>query len=145
MPGEAVSPMLRRIVAARAGYACEYCLIPQLLAGGEMQIDHIIPVSKVGSTHLRNLCSCCTSCNRFKGARTMATDPVNGSVAHIYDPRAEEWGDHFRWSDNGLVIVGATPTGRATTRALCFNRLIVVAARRMWVRQGLHPMFSKGP
>jgi 5-methylcytosine-specific restriction endonuclease McrA len=58
-----VTPRLRDYVFARDGHRCAYCG-----NGAPLQLDHIIPVSKGGSSDPGNLQSLCVPCNRAKGA-----------------------------------------------------------------------------
>jgi hypothetical protein len=46
------------------GYKCSYCGAPGSEA--ELEIDHIIPVSKGGSNHIANLTTACRTCNQQK-------------------------------------------------------------------------------
>jgi hypothetical protein len=82
----------------------------------------------------------CPFCNRYKGDRTVATDPETGAVLALFHPRRQRWSDHFVWSEDGLRILGRTPTGRATVAALHLDddpdALIV---RSYWVLAGWHP------
>ena len=57
-------------------------------------------------------------------------------MSHAYTQR---WTEHFRWEENGLLIVGVTPTGRATVNAVQLNRAPLVNSRRLWVSAGWHP------
>jgi hypothetical protein len=40
-------------------------------------------------------------------------------VAPLFNPRLHSWTEHFAW--DGDIIVGRTPTGRATIRLLNMN------------------------
>lgn len=53
------------------------------------------------------------------------------------------WQAHFIWSDDYLEIIGISPTGRATVKALNLNRLGVVNLRRLLLLDGLHPPTNK--
>ena len=57
----------------------------------------------------------------------------------LFDPRRQTWSEHFEWSNNATLIVGLTPSGRATVVALHLNRPSLVLARREWVAVGWHP------
>ncbi len=50
-----------------------------------------------------------------------------------------KWSEHFEWSADKLLMVGITPTGRATVKALKLNRPEVVNLRRLTLLTGEHP------
>lgn len=134
-----VSSELRRLVRLRAQNLCEYCRTLLDFTGHDFTIDHIIPEALGGASDLANLCFCCFWCNNFKQARIRATDPRTGRIVPLFNPRADQWEDHFRWSSTFTRVIGRTPAGRATVEALRLNRQSLVSARRIWVRHGLHP------
>ncbi|MBI4769405.1 MAG: HNH endonuclease [Chloroflexi bacterium] len=101
--------------------------------------DHIIPEAAGGLTVRENLWLACHRCNEFKGDRTAANDPEAGELVALFNPRAQLWRDHFKWSPDGTQIVGLTPCGRATVAALRLNNEYVVEARRYWAEGGWHP------
>ena len=51
----------------------------------------------------------------------------------LFHPRKDVWSDHFRWSSDYLLIVGTTPTGRATVDQLRMNNDVVVRIRGLIV------------
>ena len=57
-----VSHRKRFLVIKRDGYTCCICR----KAGGELEVDHILPVSRGGSNKLENLQTLCKPCNRGK-------------------------------------------------------------------------------
>ncbi len=59
---------LRSEVYARDGYTCRYCGE----MSGPLECDHVIPVSRGGSTTLANLAAACGQCNRSKGAKLLS-------------------------------------------------------------------------
>jgi hypothetical protein len=130
---------LRRQVAERARYRCEYCLTQQRLTGIKLTIDHIIPESLGGATDFDNLCQACWDCNQIKGNRIEGFDPESGVRIRLFNPVRQNWYDHFRWEKGGLWIVGLTPVGRATISMLKLNRFALVEARGFWIRAGWHP------
>ena len=99
-------------------------------------MDHIIPESLGGRTTLDNLCLACWSCNLIEQDRIVAADPETGATVRIFNPNTQEWGAHFAWQMDGLLVVGLTPTGRATVNALRLNRPELVNARRLWIEAG---------
>jgi hypothetical protein len=81
----------------------------------------------------------CQGCNNHKYNKIEAADPVSETVAKLYHPRKQIWADHFVWSSDFTVIVGMTPTGRATTEALHLNRESLINLRRVLCLFGEHP------
>ncbi len=130
---------LRRKIAAKARYRCGYCLTSQRISGAQMHIEHIIPLSRGGASDETNLWLACAWCNSYKGDKTHSLDPDTGEDVPLFNPRTQCWFDHFRWSDDGIRIIGLTPTGRATVLALQLNNEFILPARRYWVLAGWHP------
>ena len=98
---------------------CGYCLSPQHLVLGRLQFEHLQPRSKDGLTEETNLWLSCPLCNNYKGDRTRAIDPETKERVALFNPRTQNWGEHFRWSEDGLRIIGLTPIGRATPWKPC--------------------------
>lgn len=134
-----VSEALRALVAARARDRCEYCLSPARYATHRLSVEHVRPRAKGGASALENLALSCQGCNNHKHDRVEAPDPVHGEPAPLYSPRREHWASHFAWSADTLLIVGITPTGRATVAALALNRAGVVNLRRLLIAFDEHP------
>jgi hypothetical protein len=130
---------LRQEVAHRDQHRCAYCQTSQLNSGVPLTFDHIHPQSKGGATTLDNLCLACRTCNEYKSDAIQTLDPVTGDPVALFHPRQQTWFTHFRWSNDGTLVEGLTPTGRATVIALRMNHPIIVAARRRWVFIGWHP------
>ena len=139
MSGADVPEAIRQRVRAVAGERCGYCLSPQRLVMGQLEIEHLIPRAHGGSHEETNLWLSCSLCNRYKGAQVEATDPLTGEVAPLYNPRTNNWGEHFNWSADGAKIAGLTPVGRATVAALKLNNELAVEVRRNWILAGWHP------
>ena len=134
-----VSASLRLLVLERDEYRCVYCLTTQENSGEQLQIDHIIPVASGGTSTRDNLCSCCAKCNNNKWTKTQAIDPLTNERVPLFHPLQQNWPDHFAWDQSGTLIVGLTPSGRATVNALQLNNATIVRARRRWVEVGWHP------
>jgi hypothetical protein len=62
----------------------------------------------------------------------------------LFNPRRQRWLEHFTWTPEGDLVIGLTPTGRATIVALQLNRPTLVRARRLWVVAGWHPPGDQG-
>ena len=134
-----ISPTRRQLVAERAKHRCEYCQTQELVVGMTLEIEHIIPEVAGGSSDESNLCLACPSCNRYKGRRTNAVDEETGDTVSLFHPRQQKWQAHFSWEQNGLYLVGLTPSGRATIAALQMNNPFIVRSRRAWIAAGWHP------
>jgi hypothetical protein len=130
---------VRARVRAQAGDRCGYCLSPQRLVLGWLEIEHIIPKAKGGADDEDNLWQACRLCNNFKGVQTEGLDPETGQWVRLFDPRRQRWSEHFAWSDDGTRVLGRTPCGRATVISLQLNNVIAVMVRREWVAADWHP------
>ena len=140
MPRDYLSVDLVRRVREAAGHRCGYCLSPQRLVMARLEVEHVIPLARGGTDDESNLWLGCPLCNRYKGDRTAAADPESGAVVPLFHPSRQRWSDHFEWSEDGLRVLGRTPTGRATVAALRLDddpdALIVRSYR---VLAGWHP------
>jgi hypothetical protein len=117
-------------------------VLPQpssILSSDSFTIDHIKPRSLHGPTIADNLALSCYGCNQHKGRRASAPDPVTNSLEPLFHPRTDAWDEHFAWSDDFTLILGLTPTGRATIGALRLNRRGLVNIRRVLHAIGEHP------
>jgi hypothetical protein len=131
---------LVRRVRESARNRCGYCLSPQRLVMARLEVEHVIPKAKRGSDDESNLWLSCPLRNRHKADRTHATDPETGSEVELFHPRLQRWSEHFRWSEDGLRIIGLTPTGRATVGALRLeNDPDALIVRSYWALAGWHP------
>lgn len=139
MKSPQISETLRQRVREAARDRCGYCLSPQRLVMAALEIEHLLPRSKGGDDTEDNLWLSCSLCNRYKGAQISATDTLNGITAPLFNPRHNNWSEHFRWSADGVRIEGITSVGRATVEALKLNNELAVEVRRNWVRAGWHP------
>ena len=104
-----------------------------------MELDHLVPQSRGGRSERQNLWLACSQCNDFKSDRVRARDSETGRIVRLFNPRRDDWTEHFRWVDGGLIVEGLTPIGRATVAALKLNQRVRVIARRVWVAAGWHP------
>jgi hypothetical protein len=68
-----------------------------------------------------------------EGIRIAALDAETGTLVPLFNPRRDEWRDHFRW--DGAVLIGITPVGRATIAVLAINQPIRVAARKTLIEE----------
>jgi HNH endonuclease len=105
-----------------------------------LEIEHIIPLSKCGSNDELNLWLSCPLCNRYKSDKIAGVDSETGETIALFNPRTQVWKEHFQWSEDGLRIIGKTPTGRATVKALHLDDdPDALEVRSYWVMAGWHP------
>jgi 5-methylcytosine-specific restriction endonuclease McrA len=102
----------RALVWARAGDRCEYCRVHQDHVEVSHHIEHIVARKHGGPDDPSNVCVACERCNLFKGSDLTGIDSATGQVERLFNPRTQAWADHFEL--RGPLIVGLTPTGRAT-------------------------------
>ena len=134
MPREYLAVDLVRRVREAARHRCGYCLSPQRLVMARLEVEHVIPRARGGADDESNLWLSCPLCNRHKSDRTLAIDPETNEEVPLFHPR------HQRWSEDGLRILGLTPTGRATVGALRLdNDPDALVVRSYWVLAGWHP------
>lgn len=133
-----VSDRLRETVETRANGLCEYCQSAKLIIT-YMTVDHIRPEAQGGLTTEDNLCLCCIGCNSFKRDFTTGIDPELGVEIPLYNPRSQNWDDHFKWSEDSSVILPRTTTGEVTIQRLRMNRPDIIRSRQLWVSAGWHP------
>jgi hypothetical protein len=85
------------------------------------------------------LCLACAWCNSYKGTKTHATDPLTEQEVALFHPRRQAWHEHFKWSEDGIFIIGLTAIGRATVIALQLNNEFITPSHRLWQTAGWHP------
>ncbi len=139
MARKAVPRVVRQQVRGRARARCEYCQHPASHACAPFVCEHVLPrVHGAGNT-LPELAWACPACNSHKYAKTHARDPQTGRIVPLFNPRHQRWARHFAWSDDFMVIIGLTATGRATVAALHLNRPELLNLRHALYVIGLHP------
>lgn len=125
----AITAETRLFVRQRAHFACEYCGVSELQAGGELTIDHYRSLSKGGDDHPDNLVYCCARCNQHKGEYW----PELPDDLPLWNPRRELPSHHFHAIADGS-LVPQTDIGAFTLRRLNLNRPQLVARRRRFIR-----------
>jgi len=119
-PGARPNTALRDLVRRRAGDRCEYCRITQQADPFfQFHIEHIVPLQHGGPTEEGNLALACHHCNLHKGPNLTGIDPSSSSIVPLFHPRTQTWDEHFE--KRGSLVIGLTPTGRATVHVLAMN------------------------
>lgn len=130
-----LSPDLRDKVRQRAGNRCEYCLKPDSVEAYPFHVDHILALKHEGETEFDNLAWACFHCNIAKGTDVASYDTETGTLVPYYNPRIENWHEHFERS--GAFILGKTATGRVTVRMLQLNEEAEIETRLQLIAAGL--------
>lgn len=132
-----VNRALRRLVIERAGNCCEYCRLSQDDNPFTFHIEHTIAEKHGGKTEADNLALSCPDCNTYKGSDIGSVDTETGHFVALYNPRTQQWSEHFRLNDT--MIQPITAEGRATVRLLRLNSPEQVAARTLLLKLGRYP------
>lgn len=130
---------LRRRIGEQAQNRCGYCQTQERVSGIPLTLEHIIPRALGGLDAEENLWVSCRLCNEAKGIQVEAVDPHTGKRAPLFNPRVDQWLEHFRWSEDSTKIIGLTDRGRATVDALSLNTEFRMRSRAIWVEAGFHP------
>ncbi|MBI3327248.1 MAG: HNH endonuclease [Nitrospinae bacterium] len=138
MPRIYITVETQRTVIERAHHCCEYCQSRADYATAPFAVEHIVPISRGGTSELSNLALSCSGCGH-KYNRTEAPDPTDGIPTTFFNPRQQRWHEHFCWTEDYTHIIGLTPTGRATVEALRLNRAGLVNMRQVLYEIGRHP------
>ena len=129
---------LREFVRQRASGRCEYCLLPQAAAPFfAFHMEHIRAQQHGGQDVELNLALACPDCNAFKGPNLTSVDSHTDAVVLLFNPRNQDWDDHFVRQE--ALILGVTPTGRATVDLLNFNEVERVEMRVELLANGEWP------
>jgi hypothetical protein len=132
-----VSDLLRKQVAERAKYTCEYCHLSEVDGFIKFQIEHIISIKHGGVSILENLAYACPICNSNKGS-DLATILDNGKIVRIFHPRKDKWQKHFEVQNTGEIIP-KTAIAVATIKLLDLNNINRIIERIDLIEAGLYP------
>lgn len=130
---------LKLRIAALAGFCCECCLSPVAYSPDSFSVEHIWRRAKDGTDEPADLAFSCQGCNNRKYTATASADPITGEMVPLFHPRRDRWQDHFAWNNEYHILLGTSPTGRATIARLDLNRPGVVGLRRALRLAGVFP------
>ncbi|HEV8160308.1 MAG TPA: HNH endonuclease signature motif containing protein [Pyrinomonadaceae bacterium] len=134
-----ISKDLDKKVRESSKNRCGYCHTPQSLTSHKLEIEHIYPLSKGGTSEKENLCLACRHCNLHKAAKVFGYDVVSAKKVKLFNPNLQRWTENFGWDKEKTSIIGKTPCGRATVFALKINDELQTNARKIWKLTGLFP------
>ena len=99
-----MDPAARDQIRQRAGRRCEYCRLPDWADEWPFHVDHILARVHGGGDDLGNLCWSCTQCNLHKSSNIASVDPDIGMRVDLFDPRTNDWSEHFSVGADGQVV-----------------------------------------
>ena len=82
-----ISAKLAKEIRLAAKNRCGYCLGEQKYVLAWLEIEHIFPLAKGGTTEKENLWLACPFCNSFKRSQTHGIDPVTKRKVALFNPR----------------------------------------------------------
>jgi hypothetical protein len=139
MSTEPTAGGLRNRLRSQTGDRCGYCRSHQRYVLGLLEIEHIRPLARGGTSDEENLWLACRLCNSYKGTQLEGFEVITRQVVRLFNPRTQKWSEHFRWNETGDQIIGMTACGRVTVTALQLNNVLAVTVRRAWISAGWHP------
>lgn len=132
-----ISEKLKNKIRRQAKNRCGYCLLSQTLNPTLLEIEHLLATANGGTDDEENLWLACRLCNGYKGVQAEAIDLKSGKKVSLFNPRTQDWNEHFSWNEE--KIVGKTACGRATVQALKLNNDIILPVRKKWISTGWFP------
>ncbi len=133
-----ISAALRKRVAIRANFRCEYCRLPEIVVLVKFQVDHIIAIQHGGKTIFLNLANICPICNGNKGPNVGTVFPGKEDVfVPFFNPRKHNWHDHFEIRSG--EIFPKTLIAAGTIKILAFNKPERVLERKALQDAGFYP------
>jgi HNH endonuclease len=127
---------IRRQVAKRANYCCEYCILPDSRSFFTFHIDHIISLKHDGSDSIDNLAYACQICNLNKGSDIATVFSDISKPIRFYNPRIDNWKSHFSVDSSGMLI-GQSDIALATIKIFDFNHPDSIIERLEMLKHGL--------
>lgn len=110
-------PAVRR----RYDFRCGYRGVSETDAGGELTVDHIVPLSAGGTDKDDNRVYACIRCNQYKGTlRPGTSGPSNRPL--LLHPLEDDLSAHLREDSSTGHLIALTARGRFHIDALRLNR-----------------------
>ena len=128
---------LRRDVADRACFRCEYCLVQEEDLFLPFEVDHIISRKHGGGNEFGNLAFACPHCNQYKGSDLTTFLDAYDDIVSLFNPRKDIWSEHFSVSEGEIIPL--TRIGAATVKLLQFNGPERLLHRQILMRSGHYP------
>ena len=128
------SKAIRKLIAARANFRCEYCRKPEIVANFAFHIEHIISRQHNGTDNLYNLAYACSWCNWKKGPNIATVLTEEGQLIPLFNPREGDWNVHFSIKEG--AIIGHTDVATGTIQLLEMNTIELILERKELMQAG---------
>jgi 5-methylcytosine-specific restriction endonuclease McrA len=102
------------LIRQRYGYACGYCGVTEVSAGGVLTVDHHRPLSAGGDEHLDNLVYACVRCNQYKHS-FWPTDVEQAHGFRVLHPLQDLLTHHYRLNHQTGQLEPLTETVGSTS------------------------------
>ena len=132
-----ISPKIRKLVAERATFRCEYCRVLEEDMFYSYQVEHIISLKHDGTSEPSNLAYACSICNQNKGSDLGTYLSESLRLTRLYHPRRDKWNAHFEVEDG--VISPKTKIGAATIKVLGLNNPDRIILRQVLTQANRYP------
>lgn len=132
-----IGPHIRKKVADRAFFRCEYCLMKESESFLPFHVDHVIAVKHGGGNEMSNLAYACPHCNQHKGTDLATYLDEYNDIVGLFQPRLHTWTEHF--GIEGGEIIPLSRRGAATIKLLRFNTLERLLHRKLLIELGFYP------
>lgn len=132
-----INQEVRQLVAERADFLCEYCLISEVDTYFGCEVEHIISLKHGGSSGVENLAYACAPCNRHNGSDIGSIAKETDAFSRFFNPRTDRWPDHFQL--DGAIIKHLNVVGEVTARILQFNNSERLLERHALIAVGRYP------
>lgn len=108
---------------------CGYCGVTEIDCGGELTVDHFVPVVAGGDESDGNLVYCCSRCNLYKG-RFIPTGEHVIAGRRVLHPQLDRVKEHIRESKVTGLLEPLSVTGAFHIGLLQLNRQALVDHRQ---------------
>jgi hypothetical protein len=106
---------------------CGYCGVSETDVGGELTVDHYVPVSTGGDDSDDNLIYACVRCNLYKADYTLTAS--SAPAERVLHPLLDTLSDHYLENEVG-ILEPRTPSGSFHIGLLRLNRPQLIQHRR---------------
>jgi hypothetical protein len=109
------------LVRQRYAFACGYCGVSEVSAGGLLTVDHHRPLAVRGDESLDNLVYACVRCNQYKHTYWPTADEASRDL-RVLHPLQDVLACHYRLNPQSGRLEPLTETGRFHITLLHLNR-----------------------